>query len=133
MRKKLRVWDTITKRWINILDDVIVCIAGNLYAKNRYDATSLDIETRNIDQFTGMTDINDKEIYENDIVQNEKNEKYIVAYYANLAAFCLLDKSTAIPRYQYLPYRCLGIEVIGNIHENEALIKTYVPDRPDLY
>jgi uncharacterized phage protein (TIGR01671 family) len=74
-------------------------------------------------QFTGLVDINEKEIYELDIVKSTENRKYKVVWHQGGFHIMGLTKSNNVVCY---PLN-LGIldnkEVIGNIYENPELLK----------
>jgi uncharacterized phage protein (TIGR01671 family) len=82
------------------------------------------------DQYTGLKDKNDKEIYEGDILEIDHAEEYdlfdnklfIVKWDIENAMFYLEDKED---KEAFWDFRCFGdnIEVIGNIYENPKLLE----------
>lgn len=74
-------------------------------------------EILSVDRFTGLFDIKEKEMYENDITKNKQGNFQIVF---SEGAFMLQDGD-----YQSLIITLdeLECEVIGNIHENPELIE----------
>jgi uncharacterized phage protein (TIGR01671 family) len=89
-----------------------------------------DVVTETIGQFTGLKDKNGKEIFEGDILVNPFNDKKEVVTYG------LFSEDTLYPKCLSIGFkvnnRCgLGFdvngemthEIIGNIHQNEELIK----------
>jgi uncharacterized phage protein (TIGR01671 family) len=83
-----------------------------------------DEDNCKIQQFTGLLDKNDREIYEGDILKVKGYEKWTdtVGYYSNLEvkhSFTESGDSESIG-YIYIPK---DREIIGNIFENPELIK----------
>lgn len=71
-------------------------------------------------QYTGLKDKNGKEIYEGDIV-SFKDTKYEVIFHKSWGSFCV----SALNFIQCSPFysESTKYEVIGNIYENEELLK----------
>lgn len=76
------------------------------------------------EQFTGLKDKNDKEIYEGDIVDFGNNNPVQVIFYNG--SFCVFneplgwdfDSEDYPEEITYLTY----CEIIGNVHENQELL-----------
>ena len=118
---KFRAWDNHNKEWVysNLMPDI------GFWKWVAYDSTTV------FNEWTGLKDREDVEIYEGDIVQfyrhddlTHKHEKRHIAsiYWAN-GGFQFADL--------YNPNRTLAslwnpgesIEVIGNIYENPELLE----------
>lgn len=95
-----------------------------------YLEDKVDYET--VGQFTGLLDKNGKEIYEGDIVkviytQFEEDTIHEIKYFADDYSYPAFDLEPCIDfaesnsfQYAYLIYT---LEVIGNIHDNQDLLK----------
>lgn len=49
------------------------------------------VDMKSIGQFTGLRDINHREIYEGDIIQDESENIYLVVYVEVFTSFCLIS------------------------------------------
>lgn len=88
------------------------------------DVGKQPIDKETIGQFTGMTDINDRQIYEGDIVRvrvsNDRFKKN-PRFRNGVVTFCKYDGGWTNGCYfRFLPQR---MEVIGNIHDNPELME----------
>ena len=105
---KFRIWNTKEK-----------CFYTDDYVKANFFNFIERMPDEPIMQFTGLLDRHGKEIYEGDIVQDEYNRKEEVAYIT----------PRFIPFFKTEPYQTdtewipEEIEVIGNIYQDEHLLK----------
>ena len=87
------------------------------------------VDPATLGQFTGMTDKNDKKIFEGDIVKDESGVAYPVVY--GLTGFFLKYAPPhshgfhydLLPLSNYWHAHGAIIEVIGNIHDNPELVE----------
>lgn len=87
-----------------------------------YDADMVDPET--VGEFTGLTDKNDKQIYEGDIVELSLGRYKVV--YDRFGCVSLLKEGEKypLPLSNYAFFILHGqFEVIGNIYDNPELLK----------
>ncbi len=102
---------------------------------NGFDSyTEFEVLPETVGQYTGLTDKNDKKIFEGDIVHLYVGEHSISRYkgidYNALVifrdgGFCAIDgteEDYALRRYNFVSQN-LYCEVIGNIHDNPELLK----------
>lgn len=126
---KFRIWNKIDKVMLKERQaDLLLFIGGGLFS--RFDKEIQDPEDYVIQQFTGILDKNNKEIYEGDICTIEvegfdgcqgkiirskiKNEVRIVEF-MNCGSWNISQCGWGFCVYVY--------EIIGNIFENPELIK----------
>ena len=79
----------------------------------------IEVDYRTIGQYTGMIDKNGNNIFEGDIVRNEKDiriqKNYEVRYLEKYSKFALCNRRV---RFSFLA----GHEVIGNVFDNPELM-----------
>ncbi len=102
---KFRVWDKKSKMWLK-----------------RFNVDLLDIDTDILSavelcQYTGLKDVNGKEIYEGDIVRTF-GESFIVFYSQEQVGYLLKDTDGYLETI-----RTYRVEVLGNIYENPELLE----------
>lgn len=116
---KFRVWHKEYKAMFNVRK--LHFLGSRIKVNNDIDfvLNMNDKENQNIIlmQYTGIKDINEKEICEGDIVKYFKDELAIIEFKRG----CFVIESENYIDYFY---EILGeIEVIGNIYENEDLLE----------
>jgi uncharacterized phage protein (TIGR01671 family) len=125
---KFRVWNGY--QFVTSTDIYIKACNGSLWD---YDDGCLWSADAKIQQYTGLKDRHEKEIYEGDIVKIIYDEAVAEIYFDfNLGAFRLKDnsgKSYPITTYRFdesnKPIGLISVvdEVVGNIMENPELLK----------
>jgi uncharacterized phage protein (TIGR01671 family) len=141
---KFRAWDTKNKKMLDavpcvgyLLDDPDAPVSHHDVEERLYHYPSLPLgPTFNgrivYEQYTGLKDKNDKEIYEGDIIHykfdgssypEEAVDVMLICEYDEREgwfAFITLSENTS----EYLWYEInRDCEVVGNIHENPELLK----------
>lgn len=114
---KFRVWNNIVKKMLYSNGDLMICLCGTLYST--WDKQHEDPKDFILNQFTGIRDGNNNEIYEDDIVELVSNkERYKVKYNSRKAMF-VLGRDFA----NDIPLDSCEIEIIGNIHKHPERLK----------
>lgn len=83
---------------------------------SRHILSFSDIEA--IQQFTGLTDKNGKDIYEGDIVRTRNGDTQVIWWLAGFYFKYLIDKG----RGDFVKLDSKEMEIIGNIYENSDLL-----------
>ncbi len=110
---KFRAWEDRGKEYI---EDVLIGSDGKVYFDDGV-ATQDDLDI-SVERFTGLKDVNGKDIYEGDILENRK--------YRSIVKFAsgkfLADVVGTINRFDLIG-ETHSSKVIGNVHENPELLE----------
>ena len=118
-RFNFRMWDINTKRFYYMYLDELIGLTRTISIPK--DAT--------IQQYTGLTDKNGKEIYEGDIVQYNQNSSYdnmdFITKWSDDKLGFIFQSNSGEQLVNQTPHlnRFKHLEVVGNIFENPELLK----------
>jgi uncharacterized phage protein (TIGR01671 family) len=128
-RFKFRVWDKLAERMIYPHNDnqqhFIIDLNGQFH--NLQNGSGGDDYV--IQQYTGLTDKNGKEIYEGDIVQYNQNSSYdnmnFIAKWSDDKLGFIFQSNSGEQLVNQTPHlnRFKHLEVVGNIFEHSELLK----------
>lgn len=121
---KFRLWDDNTKRWVSRGESVEIAFSQSFPESIKAEANFY------LEQYTGLTDKNGKEIYEGDIVKFDCGDQTPAEVVYQAGSYFL--RATDDGSLFYDPeagkpcplgwFETWGLEVIGNIHENPELM-----------
>lgn len=100
-------------------------IEGYLFDKNYIYSPELEgqflIDENTICQYTGLTDKNNRKIFEGDIVLVDSEDEYFAVEWDNdTARFVMLSETLIVDFDNYWNYQ---VEVISNVFENPQLLE----------
>lgn len=120
---KFRVWSEKNKKMLEIQKHSFKNGLSMPYGSN------MERYFGNLMRYTGLKDINGKEIYEGDIVSFYNDEEYkfkstnaLVIY--DSAAFMLEHKKLGKEYLGEMDIENMCIKIIGNIHDNPELLRS---------
>lgn len=90
--------------------------------KISYMGCHQQIQPETIGQYTGLTDKNGKKIFEGDIITDIEKIAYVIRYDHELVAYTAKQLGGGLNGQCFL-FLLNGIEIIGNIHDNHALLE----------
>lgn len=125
-RFKFRVWNKIEKTYSDIpYGSYALSDSGELFwIESNCDCSETNTEDYIVEQCTGLHDENGKPIYEGDIIFIN-GEKWQVIWVDEDCAFYFSNPKETYHQPIYPDFYTMtgDFEVIGNIHENEELLK----------
>ena len=125
-RFKFKCWNTIVKGFVPIImnGDGDFSIDQNAFEWEYGDDWDYVWEKENntLEQCTGLKDKNGKLIYDGDIIKSPSNSNVLRVYQEDSGLWRCVEYRVGgrkeLPLYQLCDY---GVEICGNIHENEEL------------
>lgn len=123
---KFRAWNTFERKWEFGYEYPNLggfSLTGEIVLMGELNSVSLDTLLHCVIfmQYTGLKDINGKEIYEDDVL--EINNKKGVVIFESGCYFLLYDKVS--PMDYLFDLKNINKTIIGNIHENPEILKIH--------
>ena len=131
MKLKFRAWNTFEKKMYKVGQLTLDKLASWSFepcVRSKTIGVSVGLQPHiKIMQSTELADVNDKEIFEGDIVKPTSFARWIgtVEYSPDHAAFILKDHNNDFLRSEpvFLSQFTEGLKVLGNIYENPELLE----------
>lgn len=125
---KFRVWDKKNKKY----RELVVYDVANGKVVVRFPIETLLKGDYILEQYTGLKDINGKEIYEGDTIEVFSTDEYVMGFegiyrvyfdnsWLSYQMYKVQSSYSSITE-TFEPEMSTNIEVIGNIHENPELL-----------
>lgn len=105
---KFRAWNTIEKKYI----------PNGVVWHWELGRNENDVESYPLEQYTGIKDVNDVEVYEGDVLKDEYNNFGVVKF--EYGRFIVHESGQDTDLQMWLS-DCYG-QVSGNVHENPELL-----------
>lgn len=125
---KFRAWNQIDSEYINEINAVMSLDGSHIWwdindsGEMKYEN---DQDNYKLEQFTGLKDVNGKEIYEGDIIKS--SYKYAQPKVSQIIIedgnSYILGEDLATGNEMLVSDHISEIKVIGNVHENPELLK----------
>lgn len=120
---KFRAWDDREKEYIK---DVLIGSDGQIYFDDGV-ATQDDLDI-SVEQFTGLKDVNGKEIYVGDVVHGydqepDRKDGYIGSSVVDVVNFKYGAFWIGDSWYKIMVMTPPIVEIVGNVHENPELLE----------
>lgn len=110
---KFRAWDAVDKRYYYWSIEACFAVGASAGCMEKYT----------FEQYTGLKDKNDKEIYEGDIVKNidsKFGDEGVIKFTEKLARYSVY---WGMNPYMAKEIKLDGMFIVGNIHENPELLE----------
>ena len=143
MIPKFRAWDKETEQYFKVLaiDFESKIVSCRYFEWKNGPSNPINLDDLALEQFTGLKDVNGKDIYEGDIVKYtaEDGDSFLapVKYFA-ADGYPAFDIPTAFIPYWHFESNVLSagmaensIEVVGNIHDSPELLEAQHDTQPD--
>ena len=120
---KYRIWNKNSGYFIKDSDTNKHYLSQNgdiIIVDEMEDIYKTDKKNYIINEYTGLKDIEDYEIFEDDIVWNEYDEEYQVVIFIE-GEYKVKGKTSVQNLYDNLDF----IEICGNVHENLEIVKAW--------
>ena len=119
-RFKFRAWDKINNEWLKYKIPMLDIKTG--FLADFFDRKEAFNRRYALEQCTGLKDKNGKLIYNGDIIKSPSNSNVLRVYQEDSGLWRCIEYRVGgrkeLPLYQLCDY---GVEICGNIHENEEL------------
>jgi len=119
---KYRVWCKNFKEWEK--DEILTDKFGNIFHCGKTGMRIVSPDSHVIQQFTGLKDKNNKEVYDGDIIkQNSHFGEILVCQYREKFGMWTFRIRNDGDSFHFHYWELKEFEVVGNIFENSELIE----------